>query len=237
MNSIIDKSAVLINSDYGNDVRIYKDVYISDTKMKDGCSIGDDTSIVRCKFGKNVIINRRSYINDSFIDNYSYTGINTTMNWTKMGKFCSVGRNVDIGGFDHDYTKVSTMPAFRMEQMLAMGGRLKKQKGLSEGYCVIGNDVWIAAGVNILHSVKIGDGAVVGAGAVVTQDVPAYSVVAGVPAKIIRYRFNENYINQLLKIKWWNWPDGTIRKNIDWLIGSELSDEVLQKMVRITEIL
>lgn len=232
---MIDSSAIIKDSFYEKDIRIYKNVYIEKTQLKRGCSIGDDTSIVRCQLGKNVIINRRSYINDSCIGNYTYAGINTTMNWVKIGRFCSIGRNVDIGGFNHDYLNISMIPAFRMEQMLTSNGRLKETSGLSQGYCKIGNDVWIASGVNILHNVEIGDGAIIGAGAVVTKDVPAYSIVVGVPAKVIKYRFSTQYIKQLLSIKWWNWPDTLIEKNIEWLINSKLTDETLKKMKELSK--
>ena len=77
---------------------------------------------------------------------------------------------------------------------------------------VIGNDVWIGKRAIIKAGVKIGDGAVVGAGAVVTKDVPPYAIVAGVPAKIIKYRFDEDTIAQLLKTKWWNLSDEELEK-------------------------
>lgn len=75
---------------------------------------------------------------------------------------------------------------------------------------VIGNDVWIGAYAKIVEGVRIGDGAVIAAGAVVTKDVPPYAIVGGVPAKIIKYRFEEKQIKQLLELKWWN-------KDIAWL--------------------
>ena len=84
---------------------------------------------------------------------------------------------------------------------------------------VIGNDVWIGAGTIVLPEVKIGDGAIIGAGAVVTHDVPAYAVVAGVPARILRYQFTQSQIAQLAKIAWWNWDDHKIAANITKFYG------------------
>lgn len=72
------------------------------------------------------------------------------------------------------------------------------------GLCEIGNDVWIGAGAIILHKVSIADGAVIGTGAVVTKDIPPYAIAVGNPAKVIRYRFSDEYIKQLLDIQWWN---------------------------------
>lgn len=77
----------------------------------------------------------------------------------------------------------------------------------------IGNDVWIGYGAVILRGVSIGDGAIVGAGAVVTKDVDPYTIVGGVPAKTIRKRFNEKIIRQLLKIKWWDWSEKKMIRN------------------------
>ena len=85
----------------------------------------------------------------------------------------------------------------------------------------IGNDVWIGANVIILPGVKIGNGAIVAAGAVVSKNVPAYSIVGGVPAKVIRYRFEKNIIENLEKICWWNWPIKKIRDNLELFINIE----------------
>ena len=214
-NNYIDDSAIIKNSIYSN-LKIYKDASLIDSKINDYCSIGNDTTVMRSTFENNVTINRRSYINDSYIGAYSYTGINTTMNWTKLGKFCSLARNVDIGGFDHDYKKFTTMPEFRFKQINNGGGNLSTINNHENDYCEIGNDVWIAAGAIVLHKVKIGDGAIVGAGAVVTHDVPPYAIVAGVPAKEIRKRFENETIERLLELNWWDWPDEKIKKYADY---------------------
>ena len=84
----------------------------------------------------------------------------------------------------------------------------------NKGDIVIGNDVWIGYEAVILAGVTIGDGAVIGARAVVTKDIPPYTIVVGVPAKPIRKRFSQETIDLLLKIKWWNWPEERIRQHI-----------------------
>lgn len=221
----LDNNAIVTESEIGN-VKIFRNAYICKSKLADGCSIGDDTTIERCELENNVIINRRSYINDSIVGSYTYMGINTTMNFTKIGRFCSLGRNVDIGGFNHDYKKLTTMPAFRFQQMINGEGRIE-QKLECDSLCEIGNDVWIAAGAHILHKVKIGDGAVIGAGAVVTKDVPAYAIAVGVPAKIIGYRATKEQIERLEKLKWWNWSESTLLEIMDELINREISDETI----------
>ena len=99
--------------------------------------------------------------------------------------------------------------------------------------CVIGNDVWIAAGAQVLHKVTVGDGAVIGGGAVVTKDVPPYAIVAGVPARIIKFRFDEKTIDELLDIKWWDWPEEIILANIDWMIKQDINPETIARMKEI----
>ena len=227
------ETARVLNSDVKN-AKIFKDAWVIDSEFLENCSIGDNTNVERCKFEKNVVINRRSYINDSFVGKYTYMGINTTMNWTKIGAFCSIARNVDIGGFDHDYKKLTTMPAFRFQQMYNGGGKLQT-KSKHHDYCEIGNDVWIAAGAQVLHNVKIGDGAVIGANALVNKDVPPYAIAVGVPARIIGYRCDEELIQRLLKIKWWNWPDELIEKHYEFIINSDINEENVNRLSAIAE--
>ncbi len=227
----IDISAKIINSEYSEGIKCYRNSVICDSKIGKCVTVGDDSTIMRCSIGNNVAINRRSYINDSYIGDFSYSGSNTTINFSKIGRFCSLARNVDIGGFDHDYHKVTTMPMFRFNQLSSGENPVVGSKEL----CEIGNDVWIAAGTQILHKVKVGDGAVVGGGAVVTKDVPPYAIVVGVPARVIKYRFEDKFIDRLLAIKWWNWPENIILDNINWLIGNDLNDKLIDKMQKICD--
>ena len=223
------ESSQLMDSVVGKNVKAFRNVIIKNSEFSDNISIGDDSVIVKCKFENNIAINRRNYINNSIIGKYTYTGLNTIINYASIGRFCSIARNVDIGGFNHDYTHVTTMPYFRYAQMKAGGDKLVAELE-TDGLCEIGNDVWIAAGAQILHHVKVGDGAVVGAGAVVTKDVPPYAIVAGVPARIIGYRFEEKYISALQEIQWWNWSDDTIAENMEWMITAEMCDKTIEKI-------
>lgn len=86
-------------------------------------------------------------------------------------------------------------------------------------YVIVGNDVWIGTRAILLPEVKVGDGAIVGAGAVVTHNVPPYAIVVGVPAKVIGFRYSKEQIDKLLKIAWWNWGINKIRANIDYFYG------------------
>lgn len=145
----------------------------------------------------------------------SYVHKNSILSNVKVGKFCAIGENVNMRLFQHPTEMVSISPCFyRKEHTLETfvdENYFEDLKYTEDGYSVIlGNDVWIGQGVSIKSGVTIGDGAVVGAGAVVTKNVEPYAVVGGVPAKVIKYRFTDEQIEELLKLEWWN-------KDYHWL--------------------
>ena len=125
-----------------------------------------------------------------------------------IGRYCSIARGVRIGDASHPYDKLSTHPFLTNGRYTGVEDTGQK-KFLDPNHSLkkttIGNDVWIAQNVIVLGGVTIGDGAIVAAGAVVTKDVEPYAIVGGIPAKIIKYRFNKETIEVLLKIKWWNY--------------------------------
>jgi carbonic anhydrase/acetyltransferase-like protein (isoleucine patch superfamily) len=100
--------------------------------------------------------------------------------------------------------------------------------------CYVGNDVWIGAGVNIVAAANIGNGAVIGAGAVVVGDVEPYAIVAGVPAKIIKYRFDEKLRNKLQQCEWWNWPHDIIAQAAP-LLCRNLTEEILEDLTTLAQ--
>lgn len=132
-----------------------------------------------------------------------------------IGSFCSIADGVRIiASGEHASWLVSSFPfhAFFLDNGVEVDTH-------THGAVVVGNDVWIGSGSLILSGVSIGDGAIVGAGSVVTRDVPPYSVVYGVPSKIHRYRFSEEVVKELLKIRWWTWDDVLIRQRIPDFYG------------------
>ena len=137
-----------------------------------------------------------------------------------MGRFCSIGERVEfIINRDHDY-KCVTSSMLSNKYIFPW----KPANLIQKGDIVIGNDVWIGMDVRILHGVTIGDGAVIGAGAIVTNDIPPYAIVAGNPAKLIKYRFSQDIIDKLLKIQWWNWPLYKVYDNMSELDSRNVED-------------
>ncbi|WP_239769835.1 CatB-related O-acetyltransferase [Mammaliicoccus sp. P-M57] len=127
------------------------------------------------------------------IGKYNYIGPYCMINNAEIGNYCSLGPNVKLGQAEHskDFWTTSQIISKKM-----INHSLNKSK------TVIGNDVWLAANVVVLQGVKIGDGVIVGANAVVTKNLPPYSIAVGTPAKVIKYRFNEEKIEKLQMSQW-----------------------------------
>ena len=195
------------------------------------------------KIGEGVLLNRNNYF-----EGWKVIGINCEVTTSKIGmgtyiadksvirraiigRFCSIGSNVQTGLGTHPAKVfVSTHPAFFSVQKQAgfsfVGENTFKEHIFIDDenkYVVeIGNDVWIGSNVIILDGLKIGDGAIIAAGSVVTKDVLPYAIVTGVPAKFLRLRFSEQQIEKLLKIRWWDWDFNKIKANINIFQNIEL---------------
>lgn len=227
MSTHIDSTAFIDNSKILGDVKIWKNTVLKRCELANNSSIGDFSHIEDSKLDEYVNIQRNNLIYSSSFGRYTYTGKNLTCWNSKVGSFCSISWNVSIGGANHDYHKVTTS-AFLYSDIFNL-------KGENSGYdrfddkCIIGNDVWIGCGATICRGVEIGDGAVIAANAVVTKDVDPYSIVGGVPAKLIKYRFDKDIIENLLKIKWWTFQESVIRDNFH-IFNSYPSKEIISKL-------
>lgn len=157
-----------------------------------------------------------------YMGKYSYIGQKCVM-LCKIGRFSSVASNVHVINGRHPLKTpyVSTCPLFYAPNSALGEGFVGKSMfdeyiyadAVNKYPVVIGNDCWIGAGVSIVEGVTISEGGIVLAGAVVTQDVPPYAIVGGVPAKVIGYRYSEEVIKKLLKIQWWNKDEQWLKDN------------------------
>ncbi|MCW3071608.1 MAG: maa [Bacteroidetes bacterium] len=168
--------------------------------------------ITNCTFGNYNTVYKYARLRDTVMGDFSYVARNSQVYNTKIGKFSCIGPNVNTGMGAHPSNAfVSSHPLF-YSTLGQSSGMVIVEKNLFDEFPLteIGNDVWIGNNVTIKYGVTIGDGAIIGSGAVVTKDVEPYSIVGGVPAKIIKYRFKPEEIEFLEKFQWWN-------KDLDWI--------------------
>ncbi|MDX9931839.1 MAG: CatB-related O-acetyltransferase [Bacteroidales bacterium] len=185
----------------------------------------------RIKKGKHVKIAIPGHIRDAEVGDYTYISMNSWINNTKIGKFCSIGPNLLCGWGVHPTNGISTAPMFYSTARqngisLCTTDKLNERKTIT-----IGNDVFIGANVTILDGVSIGDGAIIGAGAVVSKDIPPYAIAVGVPVQIVKYRFTEEQIQNLQKIQWWDFDPSRLHEieqhffNVEEFIESNLNKQ------------
>ncbi|NGX56741.1 MAG: Virginiamycin A acetyltransferase [Candidatus Anoxychlamydiales bacterium] len=192
----------------------------------------------RIIFLKNFIINKNIKVGDytyyddpNGAENFEKKNVPYLYPFSKekliIGKFCAIATNTIFitSSANHKLDGFSTYP------FAIMGNGWEEQQDLSDlpnkGDTIVGNDVWFGYDSTIMPAVKIGDGAIIASKSVVVKDVPAYCIVVGNPAKIIKKRFDDSVIEELLKIKWWDWSKEKITKNIKIIIKSDI--ELLKK--------
>lgn len=173
----------------------------------------------KTKFGNNIKIYKNCSILNSEIGDGTYIGWNSVYDNCRIGKFCSIAPfSKIIYGKHPSSTFISTHPAFFSINKQA-GFTFTDSNIFQENIyalkdekisVIIGNDVWIGHGASIMEGVEIGDGAIIATGALVNKNVPPYAIVAGIPSRIIRYRFTDTEIKELKELKWWD-------KDLSWI--------------------
>ena len=187
----------------------------------------------KCSFEGMNKISPGAYVTYSSLGYASYIGKNSVFSHAQIGRFCSIGDNVVLIRAKHPTNEfASTHPAFYSTSTRSSFVDENKYQDIEEDECGlslnVGNDVWIGSNTLIKAGVKIGNGAVIAMGAVITKDVPDYAIVAGVPGKVIRYRFSDDIVSRLLLAKWWE-------KDISWIRSNAPAFQNVNELLRLLE--
>lgn len=179
------------------------------------CIIASTSKINNSILCEHVVLFDNVILDNCFIGSHSYIQKNSSVFNSTIGKFCSIASNVTIAPGFHSIFGVSTHPAFYLKNTPLSVTFADKDYYESKKNVIIGNDVWIGINAIILDGVSIGTGSIIAAGAVVVKDVAPYSIVGGVPAKHIKYRFDEEIIDIIQKSEWWNFSDEWFKQNAE----------------------
>ena len=214
-NSVIDSSSAL-----------FFKAKVQNSQIGKNCTVGDFTRVVNCILDDYVRLDRNNFILKSNLGSYTYTGKSSVIMHATIGKFCSISWNCTIGPGEHDYNKITSHDFLYNDynNLRPMKNPLPYDRYINK--MVIGNDVWIGCNATVLRGVTIGNGAVIGANSLVNKDVPPYAIVAGSPAKIIKFRFPVKTIEKLQKLKWWNFSANFIRDNYSSFISDNIEDVI-----------
>ncbi|WPZ09169.1 CatB-related O-acetyltransferase [Roseivirga spongicola] len=187
------------------DIKITGRLFISgEFSCKEGCKFLGDISIQG-----NIVLGRYTSLNGPNTD------LQALHNSIEIGSFCSIARSVSFQEFNHRIERPSTY--FMAQNVFGLDRKLDTD---SKGGITIGNDVWIGMHSLILSGAHIGHGAIIGANTVVNGEIPPYAIAVGSPARVVGYRFSEKKINELLEMKWWDWPISKIQKNQDFFLNA-----------------
>ena len=190
-------------------------VYLKNVITESGIEIGDYTMY------NDFVNDPRDFEKNNVLYHYPING-----DKLKVGKFCSIacGAKFLFTSANHTMHSISTYPFPIFFEEWGLDVTNITSAWDNKGDIVIGNDVWIGYEAIVLSGVTIGDGAIIGTRAVVTKDVPPYTIVGGIPAKPIRKRFSDEVISKLLELQWWNWPENRIKENIDVIQSGRIKD-------------
>lgn len=196
----------------GKDVIVEPSSYVFASHLSDNVQVKHGCSVFESELGRNVVVYPRTVLGQVHVGDFSYAGESSVMRGVRVGRFTSIGPHFLCGYGEHPIDFASTSPVFYSTKEQCGTTFATRDYFQETAETSIGHDVWIGARVFARDGVKIGDGALVAAGAVVISDIPPYAIVGGVPAKIIRYRFQPDEINELHALEWWNWDEERLRR-------------------------
>ncbi len=210
-------SLKITNSSLNGKLQIEENCFIENSELTGTVSVGKNSKITESFISGKISVKNNAKIIDGVelageMEIGSYTSINgpntdlrSRLNPIRIGNFCSIARNVTFQEFNHDFTRLTSY--FFNHNVL---GKSAKEDVVSKGAIIVEHDVWIGTHCVVLSGVTIGTGAVIAANTVIAKDVPPYAIMGGNPAKVIKYRFDEATIIELLESKWWEKPEKEI---------------------------
>ena len=221
MESLIKDSSV------SETAQLYMGCRVINSTIDNKVVVGDFSRVYDSRMEQYGKIDRHCLLRESKLGAYSYTGQSSIIHKADIGKFCSISWNVSIGPAEHDFSKISSHDFLYNDryEFICDADTQPAYDRFAED-TVIGHDVWIGCSSTILRGVTVGDGAVVGANSVVTRSVPDYAIVAGSPAKVIKYRFEEDIILRLKSLRWWDFPHDYIKRNYSTFISSDIAASI-----------
>ena len=230
MEGFIGSGSVVKNTSGHASSKIYGNCRVFDSELSPRATIGDFSTVRDSFIGERSTIQRYGDIWGLRLGRYSCIGRMCTIQECKIGSFCALADYLTIGCDDHDYKMITTHPfwhdsSWGISDDIEFSKQYRKKE--YEQPCEIGHDVWFGAGVIVCRNVHIGNGCVIGAGAVITKDIPPYSVVVGCPGRVIKKRFSDDIIARLEKCQWWQLPLNVIKANIELFRGGHLNEERL----------
>ncbi len=190
----------------GNDIRLFAGIEL------------DEKSVLESP----VRIAPNTMVYGSSIGCYSYVGAHSVIQGATIGKFCSGAWGITVGASAHPLDRATT----HTFPWRSQDGEFVKNEDLTAEPVRVGHDVWIGCDCVILSGVTIGNSAVIAAGAVVTHDVPAYAVVMGAPARVVRFRYDDAVRKRMSSLSWWDWPRDVLRQHVE-LFKAPLTDAVI----------
>jgi phosphonate metabolism protein (transferase hexapeptide repeat family) len=185
----------------------------------------DPSAIIRnCKLGSWTDIGPRVSLTETEVGEYTYFARDASAIYAKIGKFCSIASHVRINPGNHPVHRVTQHHCTYRRVRYGLDTRDDRDffQWRSADRVEIGHDVWLGHGVLVLAGVVIGTGAAVGAGAVVTKDIPPYAIAVGVPAQVIRYRFDADTVARIMNTRWWDWDRRTLEERFADLLDLEV---------------
>lgn len=200
----------------GDQVVIGHGTRLAHSSLGSDCLLEANVRVHGCTLEHHVSIQTRSILSDVTLGRFSYVAREAYLNDVAIGSFASLGPRVLLGGGDHPADLPSTAPVFYSTRRQCGATFAAVDHAVERRTITLGHDVWIGAHAFVRDGVTIGDGAIVAAGAVVTVDVPPYAIVGGVPARVIRLRFPEDAVRQLLALQWWHWDEPRLRAAQPW---------------------